>query len=226
MSPSSRRAPRLRPRPRSSPRLHVVFVPGLGDRWRPLVWLQRQALRGWRAHGVCTTLFPVGWSSEARLDDRLEALDALIDTIEARGEQVVLVGASAGAGAVLAAYARRPEVRAVTIVAAKYHDPAAIPGPVLEHNDLFDESLRTVPTLLERLGPAERARILALRSAKDGVVPDEDTLLAGAVNETMRIVGHVTAIGYALLFRSRRIVRFAREAPGPEGPARSGVART
>lgn len=112
----------------------------------------------------------------------------------------------------LAAYAHRPDLAAVMLVTGKFHDPSAIPDPVLAHNDVFEESLRTVPTLLERLGPEERARVLSLRAAFDSVIPDEDPVLPGAVNEEMRVVGHVSAIGYALVLRARRIVRFAHEA--------------
>lgn len=191
--------------------IRVIFVPGLGDRMRPLVHLQREAVRAWRPLGVRTAMFRVRWSAETTFAERLDALDAMIERFEARGERVALVGASAGAGAVLAAYTRRPGLVAVVIIAGKFHEPEDILAPALEHFGVFQQSLDTVPHLLSDLGPEQRARILALRSAKDGVVDDEDTMLAGAVNESMRIVGHVLAIGYALTFRSRRIVRFVKE---------------
>jgi len=192
--------------------IRVIFVPGLGDRLPPLVHLQREALRTWRALGVRTTMFRVRWSSEASFQDRLDRLDALIEQCEQRGERVALMGASAGAGAVLAAYARRRSIIGVVIIAGKFLEPEDIIKPVLLRNVAFAQSMTTVPELLEKLGPEDRARILSLRSARDGVVDDEDTLLEGAVNETMRVVGHVIAIGYALMFRAGRVVRFLREA--------------
>lgn len=192
--------------------IRVIFVPGLGDRLPPLVHLQREALRTWRALGVRTTMFRVRWSSDASFQDRLDRLDEMIERYEQRGERVALMGASAGAGAVLAAYARRRSVVAVIIIAGKFLEPEDIIKPVLLRNAPFAQSLSTVPKLLEELGPGDRAKILSLRSARDGVVDDEDTLLEGAVNETMRVVGHVIAIGYALMFRARRVVRFLREA--------------
>ncbi|GAA4720005.1 Alpha/beta hydrolase family protein [Promicromonospora umidemergens] len=192
--------------------LRVIFVPGLGDRLPPLVHLQREALRTWRALGVHTTMFRVRWSSDASFQDRLDRLDEMVERYEQRGERVALMGASAGAGAVLAAYARRRSIVAVVIIAGKWLEPEDIIKPVLERNAPFAQSLSAVPKLLEELGPDDRAKILSLRSARDGVVDDEDTLLEGAVNETMRVVGHVIAIGYALMFRARRVVRFLREA--------------
>ncbi|MDR7383059.1 hypothetical protein [Promicromonospora iranensis] len=192
--------------------IRVIFVPGLGDRLPPLVHLQREALRTWQALGVRTTMFRVRWSSDVSFQDRLDRLDQMIEYYEQRGERVALMGASAGAGAVLAAYARRRSVVAVIIIAGKFLEPEDIIKPVLLRNAPFAQSLSTVPKLLEDLGPDDRARILSLRSARDGVVDDEDTLLEGAVNETMRVVGHVIAIGYALMFRARRVVRFLREA--------------
>ncbi|MFI9485175.1 hypothetical protein ACIG47_02185 [Promicromonospora sp. NPDC052451] len=192
--------------------IRVIFVPGLGDRLPPLVHLQREALRTWRALGVRTTMFRVRWSSDATFQERLDRLDALVEQCERRGERVALMGASAGAGAVLAEYARRRSIVAVVIIAGKFLEPEDIIKPVLRRNAPFAESLSTVPKLLEELGPDDRARILSLRSARDGVVDDEDTLLEGAVNETMRVVGHVIAIGYALMFRARRVVRFLRDA--------------
>ncbi|MFJ3403029.1 hypothetical protein [Promicromonospora sp. NPDC090134] len=193
------------------PPIRLIYVPGLGDRMPPLVHLQREALRTWRALGVRTTMFRVRWSSDASFEERLDRLDALVDQFEQRGERVALMGASAGAGAVLAEYARRRSIVAVVIIAGKFLEPEDIIKPVLEHNAPFAQSLSAVPKLLEELGPEDRARILSLRSARDGVVDDEDTLLEGAVNETMRVVGHVIAIGYALMFRARRVVRFLRE---------------
>ncbi|MFI2490033.1 hypothetical protein ACH47X_24175 [Promicromonospora kroppenstedtii] len=193
------------------PPIRLIYVPGLGDRMPPLVHLQREALRSWRALGVRTTMFRVRWSSDASFQERLDRLDALVEQFEERGERVALMGASAGAGAVLAEYARRRSIVAVVIIAGKFLEPDDIIKPVLERNAPFAQSLSTVPKLLEELGPADRARILSLRSARDGVVDDEDTLLEGAVNETMRVVGHVIAIGYALMFRARRVVRFLRE---------------
>jgi dienelactone hydrolase len=192
--------------------IRVIFVPGLGDRLPPLVHLQPEALRTWRALGVRTAMFRVRWSSDASFQDRLDRLDEMVERYEQRGERVALMGASAGAGAVLAAYARRRSIVGVVIIAGKFLDPDDVMPPVLEHNAPFAQSLSTVPKLLEELGPDDRARILSLRSARDGVVDDEDTLLEGAVNETMRVVGHVVAIGYALMFRARRVVRFLREA--------------
>ena len=192
--------------------IRVIFVPGLGDRLPPLVHLQREALRTWRALGVRTTMFRVRWSSDASFQERLDRLDEMVERYEERGERVALMGASAGAGAVLAAYARRRSIVAVVIIAGKFLEPEDIIKPVLLHNVPFAQSLSTVPKLLDELGPDDRARILSLRSARDGVVDDEDTLLEGAVNETMRVVGHVIAIGYALMFRARRVVQFLREA--------------
>lgn len=193
------------------PPVRVIFVPGLGDRMPPVVHLQREALRTWRALGVRTTMFRVRWSSDASFQERMDALDAMVERFEQRGERVALVGASAGAGAVLAVYARRRSIVAVVIIAGKFLEPEDIIKPVLDHNVPFAQSLSAVPKLLEGLGPEDRAKILSLRSARDGVVDDEDTLLDGAVNETMRVVGHVIAIGYALMFRARRVVRFLRE---------------
>lgn len=202
--------------------IRVIFVPGLGDRLPPLVHLQREALRAWRALGVRTTMFRVRWSSDATFEERLDRLDAMVERYERRGERVALMGASAGAGAVLAAYARRRSIVAVVIIAGKFIEPEDIIAPVLEHNAPFAQSLATVPRLLEQLGPDDRARILSLRSARDGVVDDEDTLLEGAVNETMRVVGHVIAIGYALVFQARRVVRFLRESARETPPPTRG----
>ena len=198
-------------RAKKSP-IRVIYVPGLGDRLPPVVHLQREALRTWRALGVRTTMFRVRWSSDATFQDRLDRLDAPVEQCEQRGERVALMGASAGAGAVLAAYARRRSIIAFVIIAGKVLEPEDIIKPVLDRNAPFAQSLAAVPELLEDLGPDDRAKILSLRSARDGIVDDEDTLLEGAVNETMRVVGHVVAIGYALMFRARRVVRFVREA--------------
>lgn len=84
--------------------LTIIYVPGLFDRTRFLLSAQWAALRLWRPLGARVRMFTVGWAGEIAWEERLAALIAMIDARHERGETVALVGASAGASAVLGAF--------------------------------------------------------------------------------------------------------------------------
>lgn len=192
-------------------KLHIVYVPGLGDGMSWLVWLQKLALHSWVSKSVRCSVFTFGWSGNEPFDDRLSELNAHMKRKVRAGYDVVLVGSSAGASGVLAAYADNPtKTRAVVLICGKIHDVPAIPDPLLHYNNVFEEALSVLPAKLKTLDDASRDRVLSMRTKADPIVPKEDTLIPGAYHFAMPMVGHVLGIAYALITQRGRIMRFAR----------------
>lgn len=194
---------------KSSPRHSVIYIPGLFDRVRWVQYLQRQALKSWRVFGVQPEVFVMGWSSDTEFDERIEALLKLIEDRVSQGDAVSLVGASAGASAVLAVLEREPAgIAGAVLICGKIHRPHVIPDVVFDVNEVFEQGLEEVEDALAVLSASQRTRLLSLRARLDGIVPPQDSIIEGAVNKAMPVFGHVPGIGFALLRYGRLIAKF------------------
>lgn len=202
--------------------LTIIYVPGLFDRTRFLLSAQWAALRLWRPLGARVRMFTVGWAGEIAWEERLAALIAMIDARHERGETVALVGASAGASAVLGAFSARSDVVAgAVLICGKIHRPHIIPEPIFDVNDVFEDALDDIAEFVAELDLQERDRVMSLRAAVDGVVFPSDTMIPGAHNVRMRVVGHIPGIAWGLVLHGHMILRFlrgcvARRLPDPE----------
>lgn len=190
----------------------AIYIPGLGDKRKFLLWLQRQLIRGWRLYGIRAELFAVHWASEASgFDDRLQQLLERIDEMTAAGHSVVLVGASAGASTALAAYAtRKGTVRCMVCICGQLRGIKKVPDPALDPNPRFRASLEAMEKSVTTLLSEDRQRILTLRPRVDAVVQPDEAVLDGAVNVQMPVVGHLFGIGFAIAARGWHIARFAK----------------
>src|SRR4051794_28655235 len=86
--------------------LHLIFIPGLGDdnvRW------QQKAVNTWRLWGVDAEIFQMHWADKVPWESKFERLLKRIDGLAAQNKRVALVGASAGASAVINAFAARKD---------------------------------------------------------------------------------------------------------------------
>ena len=190
----------------------AIYIPGLGDKRKFLLWLQRQLIRGWRFHGIRTELFAVRWASEASgFDDRLEQLLGRIDELAEAGHSVVLVGASAGASTALAAYAtRKGTVCCMVSICGQLRGIKKVPDPALDPNPRFRVSLEAMEKSLTTLSSDDRQRILTLRPRVDAVVQPDEAVLDGASNVQMPVVGHLFGIGFGIIGEAQRITRFIK----------------
>lgn len=190
----------------------VIYIPGLGDKWKFLLWLQRQMLSTWRVYGLRTELFAMGWSDEKEtFDERFEELLQKIDT-RAESEKVVVVGASAGASAAISAYAKRnKKVEGIVSICGELRGSKDVPSLAFHANPQFKASLELMEQIIPSLTAVDRKRILTLRPRLDTVVQPDEAWLDGAVNEQMPVWGHLFGIGYAIACKGRRIARFVRK---------------
>lgn len=188
-------------------RHHVIYVPGLGD---SRTYGQDKAIKNWQKYGLTAHFFPMGWADKEKFGPKLERLLGKIDELTKQGHRVSLVGVSAGASAVLNAYARRSDVHGVVLIGGKVQNPRSIGRLIFDVNPAFKESVFMAEKSLKSLGPDKISRIMSIHPLIDGRVPVADTRIPGSVEKTVPVIGHVTGILYTIVFRGRLIANFLK----------------
>jgi pimeloyl-ACP methyl ester carboxylesterase len=187
---------------------HVIYVPGIGDHRR---YGQPAALYLWRPYGLHPHYLPLGWHVKEGFDVKLARLTKLIDDLLAAGHTVSLVGVSAGASAVLAAYAERPAVHRVVTICGKILYPERIGQRTYDMNPDFEGSMALVPAALSRLKTADKLKdILTIYSPRDTVVATDDAQIDGAPTKVVGGWSHGSAIFVAVIFGTHSIAKFLR----------------
>lgn len=190
----------------------IIYIPGLFDHVGWVDAIQRQAINSWEKFGARTEVFLVGWKDDSDFDPRLDALCARIEELSAQGLDVALVGSSAGATAVVGALHKVPDhVKAAVIICGKVHRPHIIPEFVLEELEVFDDALDDTQEALAELTESERAKLVSMRATFDAIVPPRDSIVRGARNVKMPVIGHLLGIGYGLVRYGRFIAKFCTE---------------
>lgn len=188
---------------------NVIYVPGLGD---PRYPQQGWALKAWdHLYGIRTHYLPLIWGDGEVFQPKFQRLLADIDELATSTSQLSLIGVSAGASAVLNAFAERPDaIDKVVCICGKINNPQTISRATLEHNPVFGESITLLQANLPRLDSVQRARIMSIHPLRDGVVPPKDTIIDGAHEKVIPSIGHVASIGYCLTAGSYDIVKFLK----------------
>lgn len=185
---------------------HVIYVPGLGDHKS---YGQPAVIQLWRLFGLRPHYFALLWKSDEDFDDKLQRLVARVDELSANSDKVSLVGASAGASAVINAFAARPEaVSKVVCICGKIQNPDKIDESYFIHNPPFKKSIYTVADSLRSLGKDRIGRIMSVHPLYDPIVPVSETLIPGAVEKEIKTRGHAFSIFYTLIFGSRFMTKF------------------
>lgn len=187
---------------------HVLYVPGLGDHKSQG---QQTVVRWWRVFGVQGHLVPMHWLGQERFVPKLRRLLAEIDRLAVDGNEVSLVGTSAGASAVLVAFAQRQEkIAGVVCICGKINHPETIHPERFAQNPGFRDSLAELQTMLPKLGPEARRRIMSVHPLVDGSVPPADTIIPGAREKLIPTFGHAFSIAMTLVFGAYGLIRFLK----------------
>lgn len=187
----------------------ILYVPGLGDKKRWLLWLQKQALRLWRRHDIRFEIISMKWAEPVPLKPRFEKLLKRIDELHKEGAAVSLIGTSAGASAVISAFTIKPKkINGVVTICGKLKGD--IPDVIKELNPCFAESLEVLAQSVHKISTSDKKRILTLRSPWDAIVPPDQAVVDGAINKEVKILGHNPTCGYILLFKSHLITTFLK----------------
>lgn len=187
---------------------HVIYVPGLGDNHNGA---QRLAPKLWEIFGIKGHSYVMNWADKESFAPKLERLLKLIDELASNGNKVSLVGTSAGASAVLVAYAARlDKISGVVCICGKINHPETIRPARFVENPAFKESLAELQKILPKLGPEARSRIMSIHPLADGSVPPSDTIIPGAREKLVPTIGHAFSILVSLAFYGPVIVSFLR----------------
>lgn len=189
--------------------IYGIYVPGLGDH-RSMG--QDKAIADWQKLGFELTYFPLHWGDKKDFKPKLQSLLDEIDRLHTEtGSQIVLIGSSAGASAILHAYAKRKNsIRSAVCICGKIRNPQTIGEHVYRNNPAFKQSMQQLPATLGELEPNDRRKIISVHSLYDGRVPVADTYIEGAKELTIHTVGHVFSIGFALSLGKKKIAKFIR----------------
>lgn len=190
-------------------RLHVIYVPGLGDSDPKF---QRRAVRFWKWWGVDSELFQISWAEDVRWEIKFNLLLKRIDALKANGQKVALVGASAGGSAVINAYAaRKNDITGVVIICGKLKNPNDIGPKYRNANPPLVSSVASSDQALKTLDAQDRARILTRRAFYDEVVVTKsDSIIVGAHNQVSPTIIHALTIAIQLVFGAPGFLRFLK----------------
>jgi dienelactone hydrolase len=189
-------------------KLHVIYVPGLGDK---KVSGQQKAVRTWRWWGVEPELFQMNWGDKEPWQPKFDRLLARIDALSKQGKSVGLVGASAGASAVINAYAARTsQLVGVVCIAGKINRPETIGDRYRRNNISFVTSAYDCEQALQTLQADDRRHILSRFALLDETVMKADSRVPGVHNRLSPTVGHVVTIAAQLIFGAPSFLRFLK----------------
>ena len=190
-------------------RLYGIYVPGLGDDKRPKEAGLSDFWKRW--HNIDLQYFPVKWAEGRHFQPKLNELLKQIDSLHSQHGRVSLVGTSAGASAVLNAYARRPDkIDSVVIICGKVLHPEGIGQSYRDSNPAFIESMDLLADSLNSLTPAQRQRILSRIPIFDGLVPLRDMRVLGAKHSKQFTFLHAPSIFLGMTLASRPAARFIK----------------
>lgn len=188
---------------------HVIYVPGLGDHYARA---QPLAPKYWEVFGLKGHYYAMKWRGAEAFAPKLERLLQMIDELSEDGDKVSLVGTSAGASAVLVAYAvRQDKVTGVVCVCGKINHPETISSELFAKNPAFKEALARLQQVLPKLSQDARARIMSMRPLRDKIVPPADTIIPGAYGKLIPTAGHGFSICVALVLGAGMMMGFLKK---------------
>lgn len=189
--------------------LHVIYVPGILD---DIYHAQSTIVRFWRFSGVHGHCHEMPWFGPESYEPKFQRLLDEVDRHAAQGHAVALVGASAGASAVLNAYVARPDkIRGVVLLCPKINYPETVSQKTYDKNPAFKQSLMQLQANLAKLTARQKAEcILSYYSPADGTVPYEASVIPGVQQKSLPAFRHPRAIIYGISFGAPGFIRFLK----------------
>ncbi|MBI2588883.1 hypothetical protein HYW35_01585 [Candidatus Saccharibacteria bacterium] len=188
---------------------HVIYLPGIGDH-RP--WGQDKIIKLWRIFGVRAQFHIIGWADGEAFEPKLERIGALVDKLAAGGNQVSLVGVSAGASAALNTYMiRKDKIAGVVYVCGKIRNLRGVNLSYYIKNPAFKQSLIMSDANVAKLQSADKHKMLDIRAQFDNIVFSRPTIVPGIRIKKMPIFGHIPGILMAITLYSPVISYFLKK---------------
>jgi len=188
---------------------HVIFVPGILD---DIYHAQSALIESWRLHGVHGHCHEVPWAGPEAWEPKFQRLLDKIDKYKKQGHLVSLIGASAGASAVLNAYVeRRNDITGLVYICAKINAPETVEEKTYRENPAFKTSLYALQDNLKELTPEDKAKMHSFYSPGDTRVPYEATVITGVEEIRLPALRHGRAILYGLSVGAGQLLAPLRE---------------
>ncbi len=186
---------------------HVIYVPGIGDD----SFGQSLYIKFWRLYGVRGHLHEMPWAGDGAYEPKLQRLLDKIDHHKAQRHKVSLVGASAGASAVLNAYVeRRDDIAGVVYICAKINAPETVSDKLYAKNPAFKTALYCLQDNLKKFTVADKAKMHSFYSPGDHYVPHEATIVGGVAESKLPPLRHGVAVIYSLTFGTHKLLRILK----------------
>lgn len=186
---------------------NVIYLPGLGDNTAA----QAKILKFWKILGLNIEVIPMNWSDTENFDNKLKRILQRIDQLTQDGSRVSLIGVSAGASAALNAYVAAPEkINKVLFICGKLKGAERVGQHYYTNNPAFKDSLFKAEAQINKLGRADKAKMLSAHPVYDNIVPIRDTKIPGVADKTMLSFGHIIGITLALTIYFPSLARFLR----------------
>jgi pimeloyl-ACP methyl ester carboxylesterase len=177
---------------------HVFYVPGILDnKWH----VQGFLVATWRLYGFQSHTHPMPWAGEEPYQPKFQRLLAAIDEQTEKGNKVSLVGASAGASAVINAYIERADkISGLVYICGKINGPETVSDETYSKNPTFKTSMQQLQVNLKLLAAADKQKMLSLYSQADIACPYPATTISGVEEKALPRLRHGRAIIYTLSF--------------------------
>lgn len=187
----------------------IIYVTGLNDH---NVTLQKIAVSSWRLFSVNPVLFQTNWADEKSFSEKLNRLTDMIDSLNAKGQNVSLIGASAGASMVIAANTyRSKKVSGIVFICGKLRRPEAVGELYYTENPSFRDAMKQLNTNVAKLNDRERAKIMSIAPLFDETVAKKDTYICGVKNVVVPTLFHVPSIALCISILSFVPILFLKQ---------------
>lgn len=175
---------------------HIIYIPGFGDRFDGL---RQLTLRRWRHSDTRVSFVPMHWNDKGETyQAKYERVAAYIT--DAHGDEVTLVGESAGGAMAMLAFARNLQhVDRVVTICGYNHGVADVHRYHQRAHPAFYQLMPVVDEAVASFASADTSRITTIYSAYDRIVTAEHSRIAGAHERILHTPGHFISIVRSLL---------------------------
>jgi hypothetical protein len=176
----------------------IIYFPGVGDDKNG--GIQQEAIEKWQKFGLVPYYLPMNWHGSEPYKARLQKILKLIDKLLREGNQVSLVGASAGASMAMNVYGARKEINRPETLGDNYKskNPSLLP--------CVKGSARVAAELTKE----DKKKMLTIFSFFDGTVSKADAKITGVKNKTLPVILHPVCIYVSLTLFRRISINFIK----------------
>lgn len=185
-------------------RHHVIYISGLGDLYDGP---RRFFLKFWQMYGVKTELVAMQWTNDESYEDKFMRVKQAIETAQASGRRVSLVGESAGASMMFNVAADEPELYGIVSLCGVNTSKTPVATSILHKKPAFARAIKTLDDAREKVMITKADHVTAITARRDQSVPVSTNQIVGAQHIKVFSVGHLTTIFLCLTVYNFIVVR-------------------